>query len=397
MARTGEMTVRAIERLQRSALPGRYRVAPNLFLLHRPPRRSWTHGFTCPLSRVEHEMGLGPTDLVSVLDAKATVLRYRLMEHAGRCPLCERRRVVTPRRLPFSEVVALYIQAHRAGWRHAETERQWSTLHQYTSGLWALPVAAIDTGAVMSVLAPRWNTLAATLNKTRARIEAILDFAAARGWRPSEIPNPARWKGHLANLLPKPAKLKPLEHHAALPWAEASAFWATLAPRTDIWGSLIQFIVLTAARRSEARLAQWSEIDRDNALWIVPGCRMKSGREHRVPLSAPALALLDRQAAVRRNDFIFPAATGGNRPAAENPIRATLVALRPGVTLHGFRATFRTWAAEAAHARQDVAEAALAHVTGSQTELAYQRGDLLCLRAALMDQWAGFLSGEAQP
>lgn len=226
------------------------------------------------------------------------------------------------------------------------------------------------------------------------RIEQILDFATVRGWRSGE--NPARWRGHLDKLLPSPKKLKPVQHHPAVPWAMAPALWRQLARRTDLPALFLQFLLLTAVRRGEALEARWDEIDTATAVWTVPAGRTKSNREHRVPLSPPALGVIAALAEVRRHELLFPGVRHG-RPIAATVVLELFQTLQPGTNLHGLRATFRTWAAEAISIRQDIAEAALAHITGSATEAAYQRGDLLALRAELMDQWARYLTCEVFP
>jgi integrase len=388
VARTGELSARQVAALSE---PGRHRVADNLFLLLRPPRKSWLNMFTCPVTRREHEMGLGPVSLVSVPQAKAIVLRHRTLVHEGRCPLCEKRgRIRAPKPVAFKEVAGHYVGSRQALWRSAEHRRQWDVaLATHAKAIWDLPVTTIDTGAVMQVLEPEWRTKAPTLSRVRGRIEQILDFAAVRGWRSGE--NPARWRGHLDKLLPSPKKVNPVQHLAALPWAEAPSLWQELAGRPDMAALVLKLLLLTAARRGEVLEANWEEIDRDQALWVVPASRTKSGREHRVPLSPPALVVVDALAAVRRSNLVFPGVRHG-RPIAATVVLDLMRDLRPGMTLHGLRSTFRTWAAEATNARQDIAEAALAHAIEDKVVASYQRGDLLQLRAKLMTEWALFVT-----
>jgi integrase len=381
----GELTAKAVAAI---GVPGRHRVARNLHLMVDDRRRSWVHLFICPLSGRPHEMGLGPAELVSLAEAKAAVLGYRAIEHAGRCPLCERRGRAVPKQVLFREVFDHYVKAHQASWRSASHRRQWDRLARQAAGLWNLPVAAIDVGAVMGVLQPHWQDQPVTYARVRGRLELLLDFARARGWREGE--NPARWKGHLAQLLPPPRKLALVVHHAALPWQDTPAFYRTLG--ADLPALAVKLLLLTAVRRGEALRATWAEIDREAAVWTIPASHTKANREHRVPLSAPALAVLETLAGLRRDDLLFPGA-GPGRPLGAMSLRRHLPA--DGSTLHGFRASFRTWAAEAANARQDVAEAALGHVIKDAVVAAYQRGDLFALRAELMAQWARHLTGEA--
>jgi integrase len=294
-----------------------------------------------------------------------------------------------PKTVPFSEVAEHYIRSRQASWRNAEHHRQWNvSLRTHAAVLWNLPVAAINTGAVMQVLEPDWHKKAPTLSRVRGRIEQVLDFASARGWRAGE--NPARWRGHLDKLLASPKKLKPVRHLAALSWQQAPQLWQELAGRIDTPAQVLKLLLLTATRRREALEARWDEVDRANAIWTIPAGRTKSNREHRVPLAPSALELIDALAAVRRDDLLFPGVNYG-RPIAATVVLDLMQDLRPGITVHGLRSTFRTWAAEATTTRQDIAEAALAHVIEDKVVASYQRGDLLSLRADLMAQWAQFL------
>jgi integrase len=385
----GELTVRRVESL---SSPGRHRVAPNLFLFIDPPaRKSWLCIFVCPLSGRSHEMGLGPFSLVSVQAAKAAALQHRMAVFAKRCPLCARTEDAPRSRMAFAEVTKLYIAAHCASWRHPRHRKAWERLHVDAALLWKRPVDTIDTAAVMGVLEAGWTSKAITLSRVRGRIEAVLDFAAVRGWRP-DAANPARWKGHLDQLLPPPKKVQPVTHLASLPWQDAPAFWATLEGRNDLPTLAIRLLALTAARRSEALEATWPEIDREAAVWTIPAARTKANREHHVPLSPAALAVIDALAAIRRSDRLFP----GMRQASSLSATAVLVAMqavRPDVTLHGLRSTFRSWCAEQADVRQDLAEAALGHAISNQVVAAYQRNDLFNLRTDLMARWAGYLTG----
>jgi integrase len=391
MSRAPELTARAVADL---TAPGRHRVAKNLFLLNRPPRKSWLFIYTSPLTGHVREMGLGAFPDIGVPAAKATAERYRAMLHDNRCPLVERRGLKTPRPVPFSEAAAEHIRARQTLWRSAEHRRHWKvSLQTHAAALWDLPVATVDTEAVLAALKPEWEQKPATMGRVRGRIEQVLDYAKVRGWRNG--PNPAIWRGHLDKLLPSPKRLKPVRHHAALPWSQAPDLWRELASRTDMPALVLRLLLLTATRRGELLRAKWDEIDRGQAVWTISANHTKAGREHRVPLSAPALAILDILAPLRRSDLLFPGVNHG-RPIAATSLRNLMLELRPGTTLHGFRACFRTWCAEATNVRQDIAEAAMGHVVENQVIAAYQRGDLLALRAELMANWAQYLTSTAE-
>jgi integrase len=244
----------------------------------------------------------------------------------------------------------------------------------------------------MRVLEPLWREKTETAARLRGRIEAVLDYATARGWRTGE--NPARWRGHLANLLPAPSKIAKVEHHAALPWREIGAFMSAMANEEGISALALRFAILTAARTGEVIGARWSEIDMSEAVWTVPAGRMKAAREHRVPLADDALDALREVAKLRTNPkldgFVFP----GGKPGKPLSSMALLMLLRRmnrgDLTAHGFRSTFRDWCAEATNYPREVAEAALAHTLRDKTEAAYQRGDLMEKRRQLMADWASF-------
>jgi integrase len=247
----------------------------------------------------------------------------------------------------------------------------------------------------MQVLEPIWRQKTETASRLRGRIESVLDYATARGWRAGE--NPARWRGHLDNLLPARGKIAKVEHHAALPWKEVSAFMTELAHQGGVAALALRFTILTAARTGEAIGATWKELDLTGAVWTVPAGRMKASREHRVPLSDAALAVL-REAAQLRFDGsvdapVFPGAKA-RKPLSNMAMLALLRRMGRGrdLTAHGFRSTFRDWCAEATSYPREVAEAALAHTLGDKVEAAYRRGDLMEKRRRLMAHWAEFCS-----
>ena len=251
---------------------------------------------------------------------------------------------------------------------------------------------AVDTTLVLKVLEPIWTTKPETASRVRQRIENILDSAKARGYRDGE--NPARWRGHLDKILPTRSRVREVEHLAALPYAALPAFLVSLRAREAIAARALEFLVLTAARTGEVIGAQWNEIDLLDKTWTVPAARMKAHREHRVPLSARALAILQEMQAAREGDddnaFVFPGPKGG-KPLSNMAFLMLLRRIkRADLTAHGFRATFKTWASERTSFQNEIVEAALAHVIGDKVEQAYRRGDLFEKRRRLMQQWATF-------
>jgi integrase len=294
----------------------------------------------------------------------------------------------------FKECAEQYIEAHKPSWSNAKHAAQWST----TLADYAYPVIgdqpvskitnSVGTDLIMKVLEPIWYSKTDTANRVRGRIESVLDWAKVRGYREGE--NPARWRGHLDKLLPARSKVRKVEHHAALPYAELPAFMARLREQSGAAARALEFIVLTAARASEVLLARRSEIDLDARMWTVPAERMKARKEHRVPLSDSAIAIVKATAG---SGFIFPGAKKG-RPLSDKSLRNLLdrMGIRYQVTTHGMRSTFRDWGAEMTHYANELLEMAIAHAIDSKTESAYRRGDLLGKRHKLMADWAAFCS-----
>jgi integrase len=296
--------------------------------------------------------------------------------------------------MTFRQVADRYLTAHEAGWRNEKHKWQWGqTLDLACKTIGQLKVSAIATGDVMRVLEPIWRVKTETASRLRGRIESVLDFANAHGWRTGD--NPARWRGHLAKLLPPPSKLAKTRHYPALPWSEIGAFMAELRDQDGIGARALEFTILTATRTSEVIGAAWSEIDLKGKIWTIPAERMKAEKEHRVPLSEAALAVLDNLRDQRHGDWVFP----GGKPGKSISNMAMLMALRRltrrHLTVHGFRSTFRDWCAEATNYPREIAEKALAHTLRDETERAYQRGDLLEKRRALMRDWANFCDRRA--
>jgi len=373
---------------------GRYGDGGGLWLQVRDAEhRSWCFRFT--FGGKAREMGLGPVDDVPLAAARDLARDARRLVKSGVDPIARRRDAQAAARatgMTFGEVMDLYIAAHRDGWRNPKHAAQWrTTLDTYGAALKPMAVARVDTGAVMKVIEPIWTVKAETASRVRGRIEAVLDYAGSRGWRAGD--NPARWRGHVQNLLPSRAKIARVEHHAALPWAAIGTFMADLAGQSGTGARALAFTILTACRTSEAVNARWSEIDLAGAIWTIPGERMKARREHRVPLSGPALDVLramDAERIDKADGFVFPGARA-NRPLSTAAMSALLDRMgRADITVHGFRSTFRDWCAESTNHPRELAEAALAHTVRDKVEAAYQRGDFFDKRARLMADWATF-------
>jgi len=368
--------------------------------------KSWIYRFT--LAGRAREMGLGPFPSVSLAEARKRAQEARQLRLTGVDPIEHRRerlntlRVERAKMVTFDAAVEAYISAHEKAWRNAKHGAQWrATLKTYASPvLGSLSVREIDTGLIAKVLDPIWATKTETASRVRGRIESILDWAATRGYRTGE--NPARWKGHLENILPKRSKVQRVEHHAALPYTEIGAFVAALRSQGGVAATALEFLILTASRTSETLGARWREIDLDNAMWTIPADRIKAGREHRVPLSSRAVEILERLKVVRHSAWVFPGGKTG-MPLSNMALLAVLKRMkRAGLTVHGFRSSFRDWVAERTNYPGEVAEQALAHAIPDKVEAAYRRGDLFEKRRRLMTDWATFCnavhkSGAAVP
>jgi integrase len=339
-------------------------------------------------------MGLGSAELVSLADAREKALAARKLLLNGVDPIEEKKAarasaaLEAAKGMTFESCAEAYIEAHKAEWRNAKHANQWgSTLKAYVYPIFGdLPVSRIDVGLVMKALEPIWTAKTETANRLRGRIEAVLDWATVRGYRQGD--NPARWRGHLDSLLPRRAKVQKVEHHAALPYAEVGAFMEALRQQEGLSALALEFLILTATRTSETIGATWSEFDLDAATWTIPAKRIKAGKEHRVPLSPAALAIVKRMCELRSGEFVFPGGKRG-RPLSNMALLKLLERMgRDDLTAHGFRSTFRDWAAERTNFPREVAEMALAHAVGDKVEAAYRRGDLFQKRRHLMEAWA---------
>jgi integrase len=300
--------------------------------------------------------------------------------------------MIAARAVTFSEVTNRYFAAQQGGWRSLRHRAIWraSVANHVEPLIGNLSVEKIDTSLVLQILEPIWQTKPETASRLRGRIEAILSYAIARQWR--DGPNPAVWRGHLQRMLPAPGKLRPVEHFAALDWHLAPVVMAELRQKDGVGARALHFAILTAARSGEVRGATWDEIDLERAVWTIPARRMKGGREHRVPLSTPAMELLKSMGLLRTgHGLVFPGRSLA-RPLSPEALTKTLQRLgRDNLTAHGFRSTFRDWCADCGKPA-DLAETALAHAPLSRVVAAYARSDLLEQRRALMEAWGDYLA-----
>ncbi|MCF4124957.1 tyrosine-type recombinase/integrase [Methylobacterium sp. SyP6R] len=386
------MTTRQLNRLSARKVatleePGRHADGGGLYLSISKDgqRRRWVFLFRWQ-GRLR-EMGLGTPRDVPLARAREAAARARDLVAQGTDPLAIRQaEAAVP---TFGVVADAFVEAMKAQWRNEKHVAQWQmTLREYAALLRDRPVDGISTDDVVRVLKPIWLQKPETASRLRGRIERVLDAAKAQGLRAGE--NPARWRGHLDLLLPKRTKLS-RGHHKAMAYADVPAFVQQLRGSVGIAARALEFTILTAARSGETLGAQWSEVDWKARVWIVPAARMKAGREHRVPLSDRALAILSEMQALglADNPFVFP----GQRPGKGLSVMALEMVMRRAKrtdTPHGFRSAFRDWAGEETPFPREVAEAALAHLVGDAVERAYRRGDALEKRRQLMEAWANF-------
>jgi integrase len=383
-------------KVQKATKPGMYSDGGGLYLhVGLSGNKSWVYRFM--LHGQSRDMGLGSIVEFGLKEARERAQRARQLRRDGVDPIKERnserdaRRLEAAKSITFKACGQKYVAAHRSSWKSAKHADQWeSTLEEYVYPvIGALPVSAVDTGHVTKILESIWGTVTETASRVRGRIEVILNYAKTNGWRSGE--NPAVWRGHLENIFAKKSKVAPVEHHPAMDWKEIGAFMPKLVAKAGVAAAALRFTILTTSRTGEVRFARWPEIDEAAKLWIIPGKRMKAGKEHRVPLSSEAMAILKDMAKLRTDTegYIFP----GRDPKKPLSNRALLIVLdrlgRSDVTTHGFRSTFTDWAAETGRPN-DIADAALAHKLGNATRTAYQRGTLLDRRRRLMNDWAAF-------
>ncbi|SDQ41785.1 site-specific integrase [Pseudoxanthomonas sp. CF125] len=325
------------------------------------------------------EMGLGSAAVVSLLEARQAALQQRKVLAAGVDPIASRRAAQAVG-MTFGEAADAYIESHKASWKNESQADQWTQSLKDHGPDRSIPVAQVDTAVVLRCLKAIWSDKTETATRVRGRIERVLDWAKVTGLREGE--NPARWRGHLDKLLPKPSKLKKVKHHAAMPYSQVPALMAQARERSGIARVALQFTVLTAVRTNEVTGAVWSEFDLQAKVWTIPAERMKGGKEHRVPLTDAAIALLKR---LPRNKPPFALSENGML----NVLRQHL---KHPYTVHGFRSSFRDWSSEKTAFAGEVVEMALAHAITNKVEAAYRRGDLLEKRRELMQAWADYLA-----
>jgi integrase len=393
MARAyGKLSALQIKRLSKR---GMYNDGGGLYLqIAQGGSKSWLYRYKVGSKDRWH--GLGPLHTISLAQARERAADARRVRLDGHDPIEAKRasraaaRLHAAKAISFETAAQAYIESHSNGWKNAKHAAQWTaTLATYACPVFgSVPVAIVDTGLIMRALEPIWATKPETASRLRGRIESVLDWAKVRGYRTGE--NPARWKGHLDHLLAPRAKVRKVEHHAALPYSELGTFMVDLRQREAVAARALEFLILTVARSSETLNARWDEVDLANRMWTIPPDRMKASREHRVPLSDAAIAVLDLMKVHRQSEHIFPGQRWGR--ALSN--MAMLVLLRRmgrgDLTAHGFRSSFRDWCAERTNVPSEVAEMALAHAVGSKVEAAYRRGDLLDKRRQLMDNWSEY-------
>jgi integrase len=387
--------------------PGLYGDGHGLYLqVSKFGTKSWLFRFM--RDGAARKMGLGAVHTVTLAKAREMASEARLRLLDGDDPIDARNarraaaRVVAARAITFKECADKYIAANEASWRNAKHRDQWFATFNptrrgslefpaATEAINKLPIAAIDTALVLKVLEPIWTATPESAGRIRGRIESVLNWAAVRELRIGE--NPARWRGHLENVLPQRSKVRKVKHHAALPYSEQPAFMAELRSKEGVSARALEVTILTASRTGETIGARWPEFDLGAKLWTIPGERMKAGKEHRVPLSDRVVAIL--KALPRDGEFVFPGAKA-DRPLSNMAMLEIMRGMRgKGSTVHGFRSTFRDWTSEQTAYPHELCEIALAHAVSDKTEAAYRRGDMMEKRRRLMADWATYCESTA--
>jgi len=381
--------------IKRLTAPGRHAVGyiPGLILVVKPSgSKSWI--LRTVIGEKRRSIGLGGYPEVSLADAREKARETKKLIEQGIDPVEQRqiKRVALVKsqagKMTFSEAAHLCHEKKQSEFKNEKHSRQWiSTIERYAIPVIGdLPVSEIDLPHILAVLEPLWTEKTETASRLRQRIEHVLTWATVSGYRSGD--NPARWRGHLDAVLPKPSKVKKKNHFAALPWQQIGAFMKDLRQRKGTAARCLEFIVLTACRSGEARLATWDEINFKDKVWTVPADRMKAGKEHKIPLTDDAIRLLKNLPRFEGSNYVFTAARGG--PLSDMAVSMVCRRMGAGAVPHGFRSTFRDWAAENTNFPREVAEMALAHTIESAVEAAYRRGDLFDKRRRLMEAWGAY-------
>ena len=390
------LNMKRVKTILREGAPGRYRDGRGLYLqITKEGYRSWVFRYSRGIGKKEGMLGLGPLADFNLEEARERARKARQQLHDGVDPLDARKKERAARALEaakaitFEQAAQQYFDGHADKWRNPKHRAQFiSTLAAYAfPRIGRLSVADIDTGQVLKVVEPIWKTKTITADRVRARIEAVLDWAAVRGYRTGD--NPARWRGHLSEVLPAKGKIAKTTHHAAMPFAQLPEFMTALADREGTAARGLAFTILTAARTGEVIGAKWGEIDIKQKVWTVPAERIKGGKPHRVPLSPAAIAILEALPTEAHNEFVF---IGPRAGGLSNMAMAQLLKRmgQGNVTVHGFRSCFKDFCRERTNYPDEISELALAHVNDDQTRAAYSRSDLFEKRRRLMAEWAKF-------
>lgn len=399
------VTAKELEKIVKAALPGRTNLGGGLYLTI-TPKGSASFGLRYQLSGRRRLIGLGAynSKTNSLAHANRAAAKCRALISDGIDPIEARLRLRAQTQAEtessgdsqfrdFETVAWEVIDFKKVAWKNSKHHQQWAnTLKTYVFPVIGnISVADVTTEQVLSILHPIWTSKTETATRVRSRIELILDFAIARQWR--EKANPARWRGHLASILPSPEKLKDVKHHSALAYADMPDFFSALGVQDGFGARALELTILTATRTSEVLNSEWSEFDLEKALWIIPKSRMKAGLEHRVPLSQQALKLLTELSQFPNGEYLFANVSTG-KPLSNGAMSSVLKRMeRTDITVHGFRSTFIDFVAEQTSASTRVGETALAHKKKDAVEAAYQRGDFLEKRRDLMQVWADFCCG----
>ena len=403
----GKLTAKTTETLGKAGVAGLTNDGDGLYLKVADSGTGASWVFRYKIDGKSRKIGLGKYPETTLSEARDKAAEARKLSKSGVDPLENRDKEREEKRLekqaalakstPFKTLVADHIAAHRNGWKSAKHAQQWeNTLATYAEPIIGdLPASEITTAHILEVLQPLWMDKTETANRLRNRIELVLDAAKARGLRDGE--NPARWRGHLDKLLPKRSKVRPIEHHPALPWPELPSFMQELAKHDELTYKAMRLTILTACRTSEVLGARWEEIAQGPRIWTIPAARMKARKEHRIPLSDAALEVLNSLPRISGSPYLFPSTRKGKHLSNMAMLMGLRRIGRGDLTMHGFRSTFRDWAAEQTNQPREVCEMALAHKIADGAEAAYWRGDMFEKRRALMAEWGQYATAKLYP